>query len=106
MSSLSPELKRLPTVSLMREYIRASQTLERRAARNRLERYRPSTKQRAFHAAGVPRLMGFRRMWAARAAADYETAATAALDSRWARQVGARATRVAALIREGARWAS
>ena len=52
MNSLSPDLKRLPTSSLMREYIRSSQTLERRAARNRLERYRPSTKQRAFHAAG------------------------------------------------------
>lgn len=55
---------------------------------------------------GVPRLMGFERMWAALAAADYETAAAEALDSRWARQVGARATRVAALIREGGRWAS
>lgn len=55
---------------------------------------------------GVPRLMGFERMWAALAAADYETAAAEALDSRWARQVGARAERIAALIREGGRWAS
>ena len=55
---------------------------------------------------GVPRLLGFERMWAALAAADYEAAAAEALDSKWARQVGARATRVAALIREGARWAS
>ena len=55
---------------------------------------------------GVPRLLGFQRMWAALAAGDYERAADEALDSKWARQVGARATRVAALIREGGRWAS
>ena len=55
---------------------------------------------------GVPRLLGFERMWAALAAGDYERAADEALDSKWARQVGARAARVAALIREGGRWAS
>ncbi len=51
---------------------------------------------------GVPRLMGFKRMWAALEASDYETAAAEALDSQWARQVGARAGRIADLIRSAA----
>jgi len=50
---------------------------------------------------GVPRLMGFKKMWAALEEGDYQTAAIEALDSRWAVQVGARATRIAALIRQG-----
>ena len=48
---------------------------------------------------GWPRLSSFARMWAALEAGDYETAADEALDSKWARQVGARAERIAALIR-------
>jgi len=51
---------------------------------------------------GWPRLSGFRKMLAALEAGDYDTAAAEALDSRWARQVGARAERIAALFREGA----
>ena len=51
---------------------------------------------------GWPRLSGFRNMLAALEAEDYPRAAAEALDSRWARQVGARAGRIAALIREGA----
>lgn len=50
---------------------------------------------------GTPRLMEFRRMFAALADGDYDTAAAEALDSRWARQVGARADRIAAMIRTG-----
>lgn len=50
---------------------------------------------------GIPRLMEFRRMFAALADGDYDTAAAEALDSRWARQVGARADRIAAMIRTG-----
>ena len=37
---------------------------------------------------------------AALKAGDYERAAVEALDSKWARQVGARADRIAALYRE------
>ena len=50
---------------------------------------------------GWPRLSGFRNMLAALEAGAYDRAAGEALDSRWARQVGARAQRIAALIRTG-----
>ena len=51
---------------------------------------------------GVPRLMSFKRMWAALEASDYDNAAAEALDSKWAGQVGARAERIADLIRSAA----
>jgi lysozyme len=50
---------------------------------------------------GMPRLRQFRNMLAALEAGDFETAAREALDSRWAGQVGARAERIAAQIRDG-----
>lgn len=50
---------------------------------------------------GVPRLKKFKKMWAALYDGHYATAAEEALNSRWKDQVGARAQRVAALIREG-----
>lgn len=50
---------------------------------------------------GLPRLLGFSAMLAALRAGDYARAAAEALNSRWAGQVGARAARVAAMIREG-----
>ena len=49
---------------------------------------------------GLGRLLGFSKMIAALKAGDYERAAVEALDSKWARQVGARADRIAALYRE------
>lgn len=49
---------------------------------------------------GWPKLSAFRNMLAALQAGNYETAADEALDSKWARQVGARADRIAALYRE------
>lgn len=48
---------------------------------------------------GWPRLSGFGKMLAALEARDYATAADEALDSLWAKQVGARADRIAALFR-------
>lgn len=48
---------------------------------------------------GYPRLSGFKKMLAALQAGNGEDAATEALDSRWANQVGARAERIAALYR-------
>lgn len=51
---------------------------------------------------GWPRLSGFKKMLAALERGDYETAAKEALDSQWAGQVGNRAQRIAAQIREGA----
>jgi lysozyme len=50
---------------------------------------------------GWPRVSGFAAMLAALQAGDYGAAADAALDSVWARQVGARALRVSELIRRG-----
>jgi lysozyme len=50
---------------------------------------------------GISRLAGFRGMLAALAVDDWETAAREALDSRWAKQVGARALRLSEQIRTG-----
>ena len=50
---------------------------------------------------GVPRLLLFRKMWAALARHDYRAAAAEALDSKWARQVGVRADDIAGESRRG-----
>lgn len=52
---------------------------------------------------GWPRFSTFARMMEALERRDYRRAAVEALDSKWARQVGARAERVAALIESGER---
>jgi lysozyme len=51
---------------------------------------------------GLTRLLKFKKMIAALSIHDYETAANEALDSRWAKQVGSRATDIADIIRAGA----
>ncbi len=48
---------------------------------------------------GVSGLLKFEKMLSALKRTDYETAADEALQSRWAEQVGSRATRIADLIR-------
>lgn len=50
---------------------------------------------------GWPRLSGFRNMLAALKASDYDKAASEALDSRWAQQVGSRSERIAEMYRQG-----
>jgi len=50
---------------------------------------------------GVPRLKGFARMLAALQAGQWDEAATQALASKWAQQVGDRAKRIATMIKEG-----
>ena len=50
---------------------------------------------------GRTRLAGFKAMWAALERGDYHAAAVEALNSKWARQVGPRAQRIAKMIREG-----
>ena len=50
---------------------------------------------------GQPRLSSFVKMIAAVKARDWTTAAIEALDSRWASQTGTRATKIAALLRDG-----
>ncbi len=49
---------------------------------------------------GLPRLLKFSRMLAALKSGDYGAAAIEAMDSKWARQVGDRAERIAALYRD------
>lgn len=51
---------------------------------------------------GITGLMGFRRTLAHMQAGNYELAAEAMLESRWASQVGRRATRLAQMMRTGA----
>jgi lysozyme len=50
---------------------------------------------------GLTRLLGFKRMLYALQVGNYEGAAIEALNSKWAGQVGDRATRIADLLREG-----
>lgn len=50
---------------------------------------------------GVPGLCAFRRMWAAIEAGDWHEAAAEALDSKWSKQVGARAIEVTDMLRTG-----
>lgn len=55
---------------------------------------------------GAGRLSSFKVMLAALKRGDYSGAATAALDSKWAKQVGQRANRVAELYKQAAVSAS
>jgi len=50
---------------------------------------------------GVPRLTGFKKMWAAIHCGDYEEAALEMMDSKWARQVGRRAKRLSLMMKTG-----
>lgn len=50
---------------------------------------------------GVPRLRGFKKMWAAIHEGDYTTAAKEMLDSRWANQVKSRSTILANMMHVG-----
>jgi lysozyme len=55
---------------------------------------------------GVPRLRGFSRMLAALKDGYFDAAATEALDSQWADQVGERANRIAALFMKAEEYAN
>lgn len=50
---------------------------------------------------GIHRLLGFTNMLAAIRAGDFATASQEALNSEWAKQVGARAQRIAVLLATG-----
>ena len=50
---------------------------------------------------GLKKLLGFKKMIAALEKRDYITAANEAMDSLWAKQVGNRAKRIEAIIRQG-----
>ncbi len=63
---------------------------------------RPGAKRAVLNMAynmGVPSLLGFKKMWAALGKGDYEGAAAEALDSDYARELPARAGRVAGMMR-------
>ena len=50
---------------------------------------------------GYNGLLGFKRMWEALKAGDFDKAAVEMLDSKWARQVGNRAIELAELMKKG-----
>jgi len=50
---------------------------------------------------GIAHLLGFRKMLAAAAAGDWETAEAQGLDSEWAHQVGSRANRLMKQLKTG-----
>lgn len=50
---------------------------------------------------GLPRFMSFKKMLAALKLQDYQEAALQMLDSRWAQQVGRRATKLATIMKHG-----
>ncbi|GGE75912.1 lysozyme [Streptosporangium jomthongense] len=50
---------------------------------------------------GFRGLIGFKRMWAAIGQGNYKRAASEMLNSKWARQVGTRATELADVMRTG-----
>jgi lysozyme len=50
---------------------------------------------------GVQRLLGFKKMIEALSREDYKAAAAEMLESKWAKQVGARATELASMMVEG-----
>lgn len=50
---------------------------------------------------GIGRLAMFKKMWDAIGDGDWDRAADEALDSKWARQVGNRATELAQMLRNG-----
>ena len=50
---------------------------------------------------GISKLMGFKKMLAALAIQDYDTAASEMLDSKWAVQVKSRSTRLAYMMKTG-----
>lgn len=50
---------------------------------------------------GIDRLLGFKNTLAMMQAGRYDAAALGMLDSQWARQVGARSVRLAAVMRKG-----
>jgi len=50
---------------------------------------------------GIQKLLKFKKMLAAAEAGDYDKAADEILDSKYAKQVGARATRLAQMMRTG-----
>lgn len=50
---------------------------------------------------GETRLRGFKKMWAALEKVDYLTASREMLDSKWAQQVGVRATRLSKAMVKG-----
>lgn len=76
--------------------------LERSPVGEAYSNLRPGARRAVLNMAynmGVPSLLGFRKMWAALAEGDYAQAAGEALDSVYARELPARAGRVAERMR-------
>lgn len=68
---------------------------------NELDEVRQTVLANLCFNVGFKGIIGFKRMWRALAKRDYEGAATEMLDSKWAKQVGRRASELAEIMRTG-----
>lgn len=89
------------TVLLMMRAMKVKDELEGLACWDKLSTNRQDVLINMAYNLGVPRLLTFRRMFAALDDRDYNQAAHEMLDSRWRWQVGDRAMELANLMRIG-----
>lgn len=86
---------------LKRELVNCAYALSQRGVWKELTQTRREVLIEMAYNLGVKGLNGFRNMWAALDRGDYDKAADEMLDSKWARQVGVRAIRLANRMRKG-----
>ncbi|SOB60621.1 Lysozyme [Pseudodesulfovibrio profundus] len=86
---------------LWRDVAEARALLERHSGFLRLDEVRQAVLINMCFNLGISRLMQFQKMWRAISYEDWEQAAAEMLDSRWAKQVGDRATELAAQMKSG-----
>ena len=86
---------------LKRELVNCAFALKQRQVWDELTQTRKDVLTEMAYNLGIPRLNKFKKMWKALGVADYNKAAEEMLDSKWARQVGVRAIRLAKRMRDG-----
>lgn len=86
---------------LMHDIERAEKDTEKLPCYKKLNQTRKDVLIEMVFNMGLPRVLGFKKMLAALDAGDYSEAANQALDSKWARDVGERAKRLAYFMRVG-----
>lgn len=86
---------------LMHDIERAEKDTEKLPCYKKLNQTRKDVLIEMVFNMGLPRVLGFKKMLAALDAGDYSEAANQALDSKWARDVGERANRLAYFMRVG-----
>jgi len=93
--------KALARVWLREKLAEAQEEAERHGYLDGLNRARRNVVIEMIYNLGLPRFQTFERFLAALRARNYEKAAEEMLDSKWARQVGQRAVRLANIMRTG-----